>query len=77
MSRRIRIKDHILLTVREVSLLLRIQRTKVYELIRSGAIEGFKLGADWRIRKDSVENLMGEIPPNFFKKELEENPDIT
>ena len=61
-------KTPVLLTVREVSLLLRVQRPKVYELIRDGAIEGFKLGADWRIRRDSVEALIGEIPEGFFSK---------
>jgi excisionase family DNA binding protein len=56
----------LLLTVREVTKLLRVQRPKVYELIRDGAIEGFKVGADWRIRRDSVENLIGAIPEDFF-----------
>lgn len=56
----------VLLTVREVSTLLRVQRPKVYELIKDGAIDGFKVGADWRIRRDSVENLIGAIPEGFF-----------
>lgn len=55
-----------LLTVREVAMLLRVQRPKVYELIKDGAIEGFKVGADWRVRRDSVENLIGTIPEDFF-----------
>ena len=58
----------VLLTVREISILLRVQRPKVYELIKEGAIDGFKVGADWRIRRDSVENLIGPIPEDFFKK---------
>ena len=56
----------LLLTVREVTQLLRVQRPKVYELIRDGAIDGFKVGADWRIRRDSVEKLIGAIPIDFF-----------
>lgn len=63
----------ILLTVREVSQLLRVQRPKVYELIKDGAIDGFKVGADWRIRRDSVENLIGAIPEGFFDGEAEES----
>ncbi len=58
----------LLLTVREVSDLLRVQRPKVYELIKDGAIDGFKVGADWRIRKDSVEALIGAIPEDFFEE---------
>lgn len=61
-------ENPLLLTVREVSQLLRVQRPKVYELIKDGAIDGFKVGADWRIRRDSVENLIGAIPEDFFKK---------
>lgn len=60
----------LLLTVREVSTLLRVQRPKVYELIKDGAIDGFKVGADWRIRRDSIENLIGAIPEDFFGQEL-------
>lgn len=58
----------LLLTVREVSQLLRVQRPKVYELIKDGSIDGFKLGADWRVRRNSVENLIGPIPKHFFDK---------
>ncbi len=65
----------LLLTVREVARLLRVQRPKVYELIRDGAIDGFKLGADWRIRRDSVENLIGPIPEEFFKNKDSEIDD--
>ena len=65
----------LLLTVREVSKLLRVQRPKVYELIKDGAIDGFKLGADWRIRRDSVENLIGPIPEGFFAGRSAEEDD--
>ena len=58
----------LLLTVREVSSLLRIHRPKVYDLIRAGTIVGFKLGSDWRIRRQSVEELIGAIPDEFFDK---------
>lgn len=56
----------ILLTVKEVAKLLRIHRPKVYDLIKAGTIEGFKLGSDWRVRRESVEKLIGEIPEDFF-----------
>ena len=58
----------LLLTVREVSKLLRIHRPKVYDLIRAGTIDGFKLGSDWRVRTESVEKLIGSIPEDFFDK---------
>lgn len=52
----------VLLTVLEVSKILRIHRAKVYILIETGALKGTKVGGDWRIRTDSVENLVGELP---------------
>lgn len=66
----------LLLTVREVSSLLRVQRPKVYELIKDGAIDGFKVGADWRIRRDSVETLIGPIPEVFFEHSREEEDEF-
>jgi excisionase family DNA binding protein len=50
----------------EVAKLLRIHRPKVYDLIKAGTIEGFKLGSDWRVKRESVEKLIGEIPEDFF-----------
>jgi len=63
----------LLLTVREAARLLRIHRPKVYDLIRDNTIEGFKLGSDWRIKRSSIEELIGPIPQEFFEnRELEE-----
>ncbi|MCC6219942.1 MAG: helix-turn-helix domain-containing protein [Deltaproteobacteria bacterium] len=67
----------VLLTVREVSTLLRVQRPKVYELIKDGAIDGFKVGADWRIRRDSVEMLIGAIPEEFFCNSANEYDELS
>ena len=58
----------LLLTVNEVSDLLRIHRPKVYDLIRGGYIAGFKLGADWRVKRESIEQLVGKIPEDFFEQ---------
>jgi excisionase family DNA binding protein len=56
----------IILTVQEVARLLRIHRPKVYDLIKAGTIDGFKLGSDWRVKRESVERLIGAIPAEFF-----------
>jgi excisionase family DNA binding protein len=56
----------LLLTVMEVAKILRIHRPKVYDLIKAGTIEGFKLGSDWRVKRDSIEKLIGQIPDSFF-----------
>ena len=65
-----------LLTVKEVSKLLRIHRPKVYELIRRGDIAGFKLGADWRIKRNSVEFYVGEITAEMLQS-INSEPDST
>jgi excisionase family DNA binding protein len=68
----------VLLTVKEVSILLRIHRPKVYDLIRDNAIEGFKIGSDWRVKRESIEKLIGPIPNTFFetrKKSKQDNPE--
>jgi len=67
-------KKPILLTVREVTTLLRVQRPKIYDLIRDGVLDGFKVGADWRIRTDSLEQLIGPVPSDFFDG-LDEMPE--
>jgi excisionase family DNA binding protein len=56
----------IILTVQEVAKILRIHRPKVYDLIKAGTIDGFKLGSDWRVKRDSIERLIGPIPAEFF-----------
>jgi len=70
----------LLLTVKEVAKLLRIHRPKVYDLIKAGTIEGFKLGSDWRVKRESIEKLIGDIPEDFFtssKSILKKTPSNT
>lgn len=64
----LKINQPVLLTVKEVSQLLRIHRPKVYDLIKDQTIEGFKLGSDWRVKRESIEKLVGPIPDEFFVK---------
>ena len=66
----------LLLTVKEVSRLLRIHRPKVYDLIKAGTVEGFKLGSDWRVRRSSIEKLIGPIPDHFFKGKESQEADL-
>lgn len=58
-----------LLNVAEASELLRISRAKVYLLLQEGTLQGFKLGADWRIKRESLEQLAGPIPDDFFSRQ--------
>lgn len=56
----------LLLTPQEVSKYLVIPIHKIYNLINDGYLVGFKIGTDWRIRRDSVEKLFGPISKDFF-----------
>jgi len=46
--------DHKILTVKEVSELLKIHEGTVYKMVREGKIPAFEIGSDWRSQKDSI-----------------------
>jgi excisionase family DNA binding protein len=48
------------LTVKEVSEMLRVQPTTVYRLIRQGKIPSFQIGTDWRFLKHRLVRWMAE-----------------
>ena len=48
------------LTVKEVSDLLRVHPSTLYRLIRHGKIPSFQIGADWRFLKHRVVRWMAE-----------------
>ena len=47
-----------MLTVREVSQILRIHPTTVYRLAREGKLPSFQVGAAWRFHKDLIARWM-------------------
>jgi excisionase family DNA binding protein len=53
-----------ILTVDEVAAWLRIHPTTVYRLLRQGKIPGFKVGSDWRLNREMIEQ--------WSKREVEE-----
>ena len=46
--------DYEILTVKEICELLRVHPTTVYKLIRQGKIPSFRIGSEWRFRKDLI-----------------------
>ena len=52
--------DHEVLTVKEICDLLQVHQTTVYKLVRQGRIPSFRIGTDWRFRKDLIESWMAE-----------------
>ena len=60
--------DHEILTVKEVSELLKIHESTVYKMIREGRIPAFKIGSDWRFSTDLIMRWMAEhsLPSREF-----------
>ena len=51
-------KDTDLLTVKEVADYLRMGLLTVYKLIQTGKIPAFKIGKQWRIKKEDLEKYI-------------------
>ena len=43
------------LTVKEVCNLLQVHPSTLYKLVRQGSIPSFRVGIDWRFRRDVIE----------------------
>ena len=52
--------DQEVLTVKEVCDLLRVHPTTLYKLARKGKIPSFRVGTEWRFRKDAILRWMAE-----------------
>jgi excisionase family DNA binding protein len=52
--------DHEILTIKEVSELLRVTKNTVYKFVRQGRIPSFRIGRDLRFRADEIARWMDE-----------------
>jgi excisionase family DNA binding protein len=52
--------DSEVLTVKEVCELLRVHPSTVYKLLRQGKLPSFRVGSEWRFRKDLVMSWMAQ-----------------
>ena len=48
------------MTLGEVAEFLRVHPSTIYRLLRLGHIPAFKLGSDWRFRRESIEDWLME-----------------
>ena len=48
------------LTMKEICDLLQVHKSTVYKLVRRGSIPGFRVGSDWRFRRDVIERWLSE-----------------
>ena len=56
--------DDEILTVKELCDLLRLHPTTVYKLVRQGKIPRFRVGNEWRFRRDAIERWTVEQSMN-------------
>ena len=61
-----------MMTLREVATYLRLHRSTVYRLAREGVIPGFKIGSQWRFRKEHVDRWMAAQEAAFARSERKE-----
>lgn len=47
-----------LMTVHDVCEILMVGKNRIYELLQSGKLEGFRVGRIWKIPKASLENYI-------------------
>jgi excisionase family DNA binding protein len=52
--------DHEVLTLKEVSQILEVHPITLYKMVRAGKIPSFRIGTDWRFRKDLLIRWMAE-----------------
>ncbi|MFA5389106.1 MAG: helix-turn-helix domain-containing protein [Candidatus Omnitrophota bacterium] len=48
------------MTVREIAEYLDVHPMTIYKYVQDGKIPAFKIGASWRIRRDSIKKWMEE-----------------
>jgi excisionase family DNA binding protein len=48
------------MTLEEVAVFLRVHPSTVYRLLRLRHIPAFKLGSDWRFRRESIEDWLAQ-----------------
>jgi excisionase family DNA binding protein len=53
-----------ILTIKDICDLLQIHPTTVYKMVREGSIPSFRIGSDWRFRRDRIERWMAELSMN-------------
>jgi excisionase family DNA binding protein len=52
--------DHEVLTIKEICDVLQVHPSTVYRLVRQRKIPSFRIGTDWRFRRDVIERWMTE-----------------
>ena len=58
------LEDVRVMTVAELSNYLRIHRSTIYRLVRTGNLPGFRIGSDWRFNVEEIDKWrLGQTAP--------------
>jgi len=55
-----RIVDDEILTIRQVSKLLKLHQRTIYKLVRNGTIPGRRVGKKWRFLRSEIMNFLAK-----------------
>jgi excisionase family DNA binding protein len=69
--------DHEVLTMKEICDLLQVNQSTVYKLLRERSIPGFRVGSDWRFRRDVIERWMTEQSTGSQQASPKHSPVLT
>lgn len=56
-----------ILTISEVSEILRVHRSTIYRLVKRGEFPGFKIGDSWRVSSDALDAWLAQKAPNDIR----------
>src|SRR5487761_1195597 len=56
-----------ILTISEVSEILRVHRSTIYRLVKRGAFPGFKIGDSWRVSSEALDAWLAEKTPSDLR----------
>ena len=60
-------KSKQVLTVRDVAEFMDVHPMTIYKYVKEGKIPAFKIGANWRIRRDSIKKWISENEKQLTK----------
>ena len=52
--------EHEILTMKELCDLLHVHPSTIHKMVKLGKIPSFRIGSDWRFRRDAVENWLAD-----------------
>jgi excisionase family DNA binding protein len=52
--------EHEILTIKELCYVLHVHQATIYKMVRQGKIPSFRIGSEWRFRRDAIERWMAD-----------------